>query len=272
MQLTFAIGAVVDTSNSDVVKVFEIPEYITQDIPLSRIMQGQSFNEEEEATSVEVVAHAYRSISDTTEVYNASKSGASKKNDDGSYEKIFVKFSEPMHDLKITGNGSIVVGDDGRELRHANYAVIYAYDETCVLTGGKYEHNTITKRKDNPLVLASEVEKVVSVEDATLVSADNVDKVLEKCYNYYTKTSTVNMKIVEGKHITGGTVIKYGQLKYGKFKYGTKVPIRIAYDATTNVGDKIRAETEYLGSIEGIIEKQTFNLNGGIIVKDCTVR
>ena len=256
MQVAFAIQAVVDTSNADVVKVFALEDDVKQTVPLNRIMQGQNFVDEETVTGVEVAVHSYKAINETVDVYDATESGTG--------QNIFVKFSEPLHTLSIT-NGTITKSG-------TNYAVINA-NENCVLTGQKYEHATQTRRKNNPVVLAGDIEKVVAIEKATLVSADNIDKIIEKCYNWLIKTNTTNLKIVEGKHVQyGDYYIKYGEKKYGTFKYGEKYPNIITYDKRVNVGDNINAETEYLGVVRGRLIKQSFNLNGNIIVKEAVLK
>lgn len=254
MQVAFAIQAVVDTSNSEVVKVFALEEDVKQTVHLNRIMQGQNFANDEIVTGVEVTSHAYKPTSETKDVYDATESGVG--------ENVFIKFSEPLHDLSIS-NGEIV--ESG-----TNYVVINAY-ENCILKGQKYEHTTQTKRKNNPLVLASDLEKIVSVDRATLVSQKNIDNVLEKCYNWVTRTRTTNLDIVEGKHIVYDNFIKYGEKKYGQFKYGEKNK-SLVYDKPVNVGERIAAETEYLGTLIGVVTKQTFNLNGNIIIKKTTMR
>ena len=255
MQVAFSIQAVVDTSNSDVVKVFALEDDVKQTVPLNRIMQGQNFADEETVTGVEVTVHSYKPITETVDVYDASESGTG--------QNIFVKFSEPLHDLSIT-NGEIVS-------RETNYAVINA-NAGCILRGKQYEHTTQTRRKNNPVVLASEIEKVVAIDNATLVSRYNVDNVLEKCYNWLIKTNTTNLKIFEGKHIQYGQSIKYGQKKYGTFKYGEKKSSIITYDKAVNVGENIQAQTEYLGVVSGRLIKQSFNLNGNIIVKEAVLK
>ena len=63
------------------------------------------------------------------------------------------------------------------------------------------------------------------------------------------------MKIVEGKHI----------------QYGEPSNI-ITYDEKVNVGENIKAETEYLGVVSGRLIKQSFNLNGNIIVKEAVLK
>jgi hypothetical protein len=200
-------------------------------------MQGQNFKNDETVTSVEVAVHTYKPITEKREVYDATKSGVG--------ENIFIKFSEPLHDLSIT-NGVIVRSG-------TNYAVINAYND-CVLQGQKYEHTTQTRTKKNPIVLASDIEKNIAIENATLVSNNNIDKIIEKCYNWLTRTNTINLKIVEGKHV------EYGE------------PNIITYDKRVNVGENLNAETQYLGVVSGRLIKQSFNLNGNIIIKEAVLK
>lgn len=255
MQVSFAVQNVVDTSNSETVNVFELENDIKQTVPLKRIMQGQNFSDEETVTGVEVTVHTYKPITETMDVYNAAESGAG--------ENIFVSFSEPLHDLQIVSGEIISCG--------TNYAIINA-SENCILNGQKYEHTTQVRRKNNPVVLASELAKIVAINNATLVSQHNIDNILDKCYNWLTKTNTTNLKIVEGKHVQYGDYIKYGQKKYGAFKYGAKTPNIITYDEPVNIGENINAETEYLGIVSGRIIKQSFNLNGNIIIKEAVLK
>lgn len=241
MQVAFAIQAVVDTSNSDVVKIFALDDDIKQTIPLNRIKQGQSFGDEDTVTVVEVTAHAYSPIEETIEAY--------KSIDSGEGSNIMVSFTEPLHSLSIT-NGEILTSG-------SNYAIINANVE-CILTGKKYEHTTQTKSLKNPLISANDIDKVIAVDKATLVSSKNLDKVLEKCYNWLVRTNSVNLDIVEGKHIID--------------ENGVHISKQIIYDKAVNVGDLITAETEYLGEVTGRLIKQDFNLNGGIIIKKAVLR
>ena len=249
MQVAFSVQAVVDTSNSEVVKVFALEDDVKQTVPLNRIMQGQNFTDDETVTGVEVAVHTYKPITETVDVYDANESGTG--------ENVFVKFSEPLHDLSIT-NGTITQSG-------TNYAVINA-NTGCILKGQQYEHTTQTRRKNNPVVLASEIEKIVAIDNATLVSQHNIDNIINKCYDWIVRTNSTNLKIVEGKH-EKRIPIKYGEKKYGTFKYGEKT-LLITKDEPVNVGVNIAAETEYRGVVAGRVVKQTFNLNGGIIIKD----
>ena len=264
MQVAFAVQNVADTSGREDVAVYELDDEVKQTIPLKRIKQGQNFVDEETVTGVEVAVHSYKPITETIDVYDASESGTG--------QNIFVKFSEPLHDLTIS-NGTFAIDEKGNELKHTNYAVINA-NAGCILTGQKYEHTTQTRRQNRKDVGANTIEKVVAIDNATLVSQHNIDKIIDKCYNWLIKTNTTNLKIVEGKHIQYGEPYKYGTgLKYGAgLKYGGRHPNIITYDKKVNVGENIKAESEYLGVVSGRLIKQSFNLNGNIIVKEAVLK
>ena len=252
MQVVFALGAVVDTSNSDVVKITKLNEEVQQTIPRERIMQGQTFDEELKITSVEITYHSYNAIDETINVYDANENGIG--------ERIFVRFQQPLHSLNIT-NGEIV--ESG-----TNYAIVNANSE-CILTGKKYEHITQIKRLTDQTTM---IERTAAIENATLVNNENVDKLIEKCYNWITRVNSTNLTIIEGKKIIGDDVVRYGQAKYGAIKYGAILPKTVLYDKKISLGDEIITETEYLGDIQGKVIKQSFSLNGGIIAKKCVIK
>lgn len=255
MQVAFACQGVVDTSNDNVVKVFLVNETVKQTVPKNRIMQGQSFTDEDTVTRVELTYHTYKAITETLEAYKAEDSGTGTD--------ILVKFSEPLHDLIIT-NGTIT--EPG-----VNYAVITA-NANCVLTGQKYEHTEQIKSKPNPTVLVGELENVKSITGATLVSSNNVDKILQTCYNWLIKVNTTNLKIIESKHVVYGDYPRYGKTIFGTAKYGAKSVDTITYDENVNCSDKITVDTEYLGKITGIVTKLSFGLNGNILIKEATLK
>ena len=225
MQICFAIGAVADTSCSDVLKVYVLSDDITQNISLERIRQGQNFDDGERVTEVRLTQHAYKQTTETAEAYNAANSGTGNN--------MLVTFSEPLHTLSVS-NGTI-------HSSGANYAIITA-NSGCILTGKKYEDNTVVHSKRNPVVSASDLENVTEISNATLVSADNASAVLQRCYNYLIKVNKVNLSVVEKKD-----------------------------DTAVNVGDTVTASTEYLGTLTGRVISSRFNLNGGIIVKECVL-
>lgn len=227
MQVCFAIGAVADTSGREDVHIYPLKSELTKNIPLNRIMQGQSISNGTKMTAFELTAHEYIKSDENIVLYEATKSGSG--------ENIFIKFSQPVHSLSIT-DGSVILQQG------ANYAVINA-DESCILNGKKYERNLIVKSKKNPLVLSTDTENIISVNNATLVSRYNIDNLLEKCYNYFVSENTVNAKIVEK-----------------------------TTEDSVKLGDLIEIATEFSGTIKGRPIRQSYNLNGGIIVKDTDVK
>ena len=259
MQVAFAIQAVVDTSDSEVVKIYALEDDIKQTIPLNRIMQGQNFVDDDTVTSVEIVAHKYEKTDEYVELYG------SKTEDVGIIgEEVFVKFSEPVWELTLSG-GTMIDSS-------ANHAHFKTTSDFLLLSGLKYLHTMETKAKKNPLILATEIENIVTIDNATLVSLNNIDKVAERCYNWLMRNQSTNLSIVESKHVTDGKTITYGNAKYGIDKYGGKTPSTITYDEPVSVGDVINAETEYLGIVSGRLIKQTFNLNSNVIIKEAVLR
>ncbi len=246
--ICFATCTVADTSNSEAFNVDFLPTEESQTVEKRRIRQGQNFEDSDRVTEVQVAQHSYielTSADDIIEAYNASESGTG--------ENILVEFSEPLHSLTIT-NGTI-------NKSGANYAIITTTNSSCILSGKGYKDNKVIKSQRNPNILVSDLENIKKIENETLVSSYNITDVLQKCFDYYSKTTKVSMQIEDGKHI-----VKYGEGRYGEIKYGQYI-----YDAPVNVGEIITAETEYLGTLQGRITSARFSLNGGIVLKECEV-
>lgn len=241
MQVAFAIRAAVDTSNENVVRVFRLSEEIKQSVPLERVKLGQNIEDEKTVTSVEVVAHSYKKTESSKMLYEAER--------DGVGESIYVSFNEPIFDLQIE-NGKII--ESG-----ANFAKIDA-SEGCTLQGKRYEHNTFSKTKNNEFALSSEQKNNVVIDRGTLVSTENLDKVLDSCYNWFVKKSIISSSVIEASRLQNGNSARYGQKKYGFFKFGKK---QVLIDKPIRVGDNIAISTEYLGEKIGTVVSQRFSLN-----------
>lgn len=251
MQVLFAIGAVADTSNSEVVEIFDVSSVSNQTVPLSRIMQGQTIKTDAKVDAVELVAHEYTEIDDVLIAYTS----------DTTAENVFVVFKEPLHDLTIT-NGEIV--ESG-----VNYAIVNA-QASCVLSGKKYRHTTTTKTIYAPFSSAIGMGKVVSIKNATLISKYYLDNILDLCYNYYSKQKRVYLKIAEGRGQSTFMPVKYGDMAYGAFTYGGIKDSNAAIE--TKVGNTIESETPSGRNIKGVIERQSFKLVGGMLIKDTVMK
>ena len=254
-QICFAIGASIKTSCLDFVYVFKPSDSVSQTLPESRVMVGQDSSEDGIITAVEMTYHEYKPNAEESIVYSAEE--------DGVGEGLFIIFSEPLHDLSIQNGEILSYG--------SNHAVINA-SIGAVLRGKKYDHVKTTKTKRNPVVSSADLENVVSVKDATLVSRSNVDKILNLCYNEIVGKRDINLKIIDGKHNVDQGIVKFGEKKYGSFKYGEEKKPLVIYDEPTDVGDIVNAPTDIFGRVEGRIVKQSFSLAGGILVKDSVLR
>lgn len=258
MQVCFASMAVVNTANTDVVEVKKLENDVKQTIPLERIMQGQSFENGETVTQVELTAHTYTESDETEIVYST------KSNGDAYGDNILVKFSEPVHSLDIFGGEIVSSG--------ANYAYINA-SKNCSMSGRKYNHTQNVEHLRNSVVLASEKDNIIPITSATLVSQSNVKAVLENCYNWLSRVDTTNLKIIIGKDVTRTQKpAKWGEATWGSFKWGTTVTETVTDQSDVELGEVINAETEYLGDVSGRLIQQSFNLNGNIIVKECILK
>lgn len=262
-QLAFALQAVVDTSESEVVKIYKLSDEATaKEIPSNRIGDEQSISADSQVTGVSITAHTYaigeRVDENIEEVY-------SEDVDEGR-SNILVKFDEPCElfswsGCKITESG-------------VNYVIIdtTGYEgETCKIYAYIYKDNPIvyTKSKD---MLKGEAQNISAVKDATLVNPSNVESIATSCFNYLSKNRILSAKIYEGDHIERNTQAMYGVAKYGKVAYGDKIPYRIAGNTKVHLGDKVDVSTEYMGDFVGYITRQSYSLNGGQIMKETEIR
>lgn len=131
-------------------------------------------------TAVKVTAHRFTKKTEVETLYEEELDGVEE-----------LEFQEPVWGLEITGGTLLASG--------ANFASFSGSGGVVKLTGRKYEHSKRVYTKRNPLVTASDAEKPVSYADMTLVSPDNVQAVLENCYDYHLRVDKI-----QGKVLTGG--------------------------------------------------------------------
>lgn len=258
MQVAFATMTCVDTSNTYAVKVFYLSDTVVQTIPLNRQKTGQTINKGSIVTRAELTAHTY-ALTDEWEAPIWANEG-----EENAYigEEFLITFNSPLADLQLTGGTML-----DSSVSHAHFI---ATDTAVYLRGHKYDETTKIVVKKNPIVLANEVENVKTIENATLVTPQNVDLVLNFWYNKIIKTNTITSDVVEGRHVTGGEMARYGFFRLGIDPLGEVSPKTVTYDSVTSVGEVDVFKTPYMGDIEARITEQTFNLNGGIIVKETT--
>lgn len=186
-QVAFAIGAVVDTSGSDKIRIYPAKTAISDTLDPSRVFSGSDIDTDAVVTRVEVTEHAYSAGSDTKDLYQNYLDGSAT-----------VTFSEPMHSLTITGG---TIASSG-----ANYAVITASGATVTLKGSGYRHTTRIRTQNNTDASALDQENVIQVTDATLVSSGNSASVAQRVFDRYMRRNKVNAKLLLGDIIPGDVI------------------------------------------------------------------
>ena len=179
-QLLLAYGVeIILGDNGALFFTFPEAEKATE-ISASRVFSGGTITYDEPASTVEIYEHSYHYDPNVDEVVLFDNSS------DEAVYSAFVKFDEPIYPSTIyCESGSLTI-----ETYDTNYAIITG---SGILKGTPYVHNVriITKENEN-----AQTEKVVSVQDATLISFINSDNVLARLSEYYFRTYTVNQDIV----------------------------------------------------------------------------
>lgn len=232
-QAAFASNTFYDTTYSDGITLKYLPRIVAHEIPLTRIMQGIKIENVDPATSVTVTAHNYIAgeESERETVYTAIDEDVGKtitiEFDGGKrYARYVTKMGYPVH-------------------MSPSAITIVPAAETEITAVPLIDH-PISISSRNPNTTRSDPQNDIRIENATLVSRANIDKVLNVCYNQYSKRKKIRCKVVERKT-----------------------------DKTIRVGELIRIELPYSSDgdqwFEGIVTKSTFSLVGGITIKDIEV-
>jgi hypothetical protein len=225
-QIAYAIGAQVDTSRSWGIKIYSTKiaddEIISGTITRAQKAQnGQSVTLKKIVTGVAITSHDYVESTEEKELYNGTLAV-------GDYE---IKFSEPMHDLGISG-GTITSSG-------ANYAIINVSSPGVVVLTGEAYIDTKKVIPINTTGLSTTIRaNIWQVNDATLVHSGNVDKVAQRTYDY-------------------------SQQRY-------KQEVRL-FAPMEQTGDVVDVETLSNRKIKGVIERMDIDLTGGYVVKTSIV-
>lgn len=183
VQIAFAIGAVVDTSNYDGVLIYPKEEEKTGEF--TEVFDGLTLEHSDVVTGVRLTVHDYQQSAETAEIYKGTLNGTA-----------LVTFSEPYHGLSITGG---IINSSGD-----NYAYITGTGGEVVLTGAKYNHYTSTVLKENPNIIYNK--NIKEVTDATLIYSGNAQEALERVYEYYQRAENVVGDVLLGDKLIGQVV------------------------------------------------------------------
>lgn len=183
-QLLLAYGVNLTKSDTGGMLFTFLKAVDSYDIPSSRIFDSGSVTYGEPASRVEVIEHGYHYLPSVEYEMLYDTKGESA-------DHTIVTFDKPIYPdtLMVEDGGTIEILERG-----VNYAVI---NGVGVLMGKPYVHTTKRLTNDNP---AATTEKIVTVEDATLITMANAENCLARISEYYFNATTVrNAIIVEGE-------------------------------------------------------------------------
>ena len=185
MQIAFAIGAVVDTSNNEGVVIYPQETEVSGYFDETDTFEGLTLEHRDTVTGIRLTVHQYQKIDESQELYNDTLDGTAE-----------IIFSEPYHSLSVTGGTISRSGD--------NFAVVTGTGETVVLTGKRYNHMTTSLLKENPDVVFNK--SIKEVTDATLIHSGNAQEALDRVYNYYQQPENVVGEVLLGDKVLGQVV------------------------------------------------------------------
>ena len=183
--MAFAVGAIVDTSYDRNLYLYPMRTTDITKIRKEELFTKLSFSHSDVITGVKLTAHEYVKGSEVIELYKGYLTGVTK-----------VEFSEPMHSLVIQGGSITEQGD--------NYARISGTGNQAVLSGKKYIHNMFSISKDNERITHNK--NVAEIKEATLVTKENMQEVLNRCYDDCMKNESISCRLVVDSHELGDLV------------------------------------------------------------------
>jgi hypothetical protein len=182
--LLMAIGGHVRNASDGTLRITTLSEIPTGTIGTDRAFLGGEVIDNVPVSAVQVTEHNFLPTTEEVDLYDSTTFGTET-----------IVFSEPMHDLAITG-GTIVASG-------ANYCT-FTGAGAVTITGKRYTHvQRVVMHGTPPTSLSGSVKKVTS---NTLISPSNAPDVAERLYNYLTVAQTIKQEIVFGSERPGDVV------------------------------------------------------------------
>lgn len=183
-QLAFAVGAVVDCSRSDLIRISPAPARASGMIAYDRKFQdGSKVTLNPLITAVAVTAHRYQAEDAASELYKDTL-------EPGTYQ---VTFRAPAVADSLTVTGATLAG---RGVNRCTLVVSKA-GEVCV-TGRKYVDSTIILRRAAANLPPNAQDNELTVTDATLVSPDRATAVANRVLDYYAQRYEQTFRMIAG--------------------------------------------------------------------------
>lgn len=186
-QITIATAIAVRTKSDGTLYLTVLSNDTKGTIGASRMAIGGSVAVDTPYSAVQVSEHYYQEIAEEIVLFSES-----------SVKTEFLKFTEPVHDLTVTGGTLIEWG--------ANYAIVECSGYTEV-KAKRYLHTTRAVTVGTIEGLPSD--KIYSVNNATLITSLNSSGVAQKLYEAYTQPKTIQANIFYGDEKSGDIVKAY---------------------------------------------------------------
>lgn len=207
-QIAFAIGALVTSQGDGTIRLLPPDRHVRGVFAPGDIFSGATVSKQAQLGRVELYSHRFIPVQEEETLLDSEEVNG---------EEVLFVFSQPHHSYSVTG-GSITGSG-------ANWVRLTAAG-TVTLKGKKYSHNTRLHAKRNPLATALDAGNVVTVEQATLIHAGNVQEALERLY----ETQQSNHTLTQDAVITGQ---RAGQMVSSLNPWGTATEgIITAMDST----------------------------------------
>ena len=164
-QVCFAIRAVADCSRSDKIKIYRISTTPEARINQNRVfMDGSAVKMKETISDISITTHKYTKDSESSTVFEGNLSAGINE----------IEFTDPTSDLVVNGATIIDSGLNFVRLNVASYGNV-------VVSGKVYKDvRTVYNKSYDGLK-----NNTLKISDATLVTTENINLVLENVFNYY---------------------------------------------------------------------------------------
>lgn len=202
-QIAFSIGAIVDTSRSETIKIVPMQNVISSSFNADRVFRGIRTEMESLVTEIKLTEHNYyeKNVEDT--LFEERLTGTIK-----------IELTEPHRNYTIT-NGTIIES-------HVNYVIISGTGSLVTLTGKVYTDKTKALSIMNPMTTASTISKVIEYTECTLVTASNSEEVLNRLANICFSNKRISCKLILAGEKVGDVVNLVTD-------YGTKKAIILSF-------------------------------------------
>lgn len=189
-QVAFAIGAIVDTSRSNEIRICPMPSRPSSYIRKSRKFSGGNIRLRSLVTGVDVGAREYLPEANSFELFSPTLPVGTHT----------IVFDRPMYSVDVSGAEIIEF--------NANRVIIEVSEEGIVtIQGVGYAESVQTVSVRTPNLTSNISPNILSTDGATLVSIYNAANVARSLYDYHQKRFENEFEMIASGELVGDTVI-----------------------------------------------------------------